>query len=603
MNTLFGNKKNVVGIAITLFISCCIASVYCQEFIVETNNVRILEPQEIAGVYSSATADFGVPLYGFKLFGEIYYPEAKANKLGCEYEDDFRYPKPAVIGAHMIALIDRGDCYFLEKAYNAQKAGADAVIIVDDRVEGLMTMSSPGTENKFGPLADQVTIPSSLIKLELGDAIKQALKTNDGKVILEMDWSESLPHPDERVEWEMWTTGADACGDSCARQATFKKEFAKTAIKLEQGGFAKFSPHYLTWKCAGDVRLFPSCQKDCINQGRYCSPGFRLLKDESNSKPNDVPLTEDDYLVYTGADIVTENLRQLCIHYAATQMSKPWLWWEYVSQFAERCSMRNGSFGKSCSKSVSSKLGIDSKTIDSCVGDVDANAENDALQAELAFEQDKEDSGRGAVRILPTIVINTNQYRGHLDSLSILGAICSGFKESTEPPEYCLTNQVQVNECNQNNGGCWSLESNLAPDGVFTACHDTFRGRQCMCPPGFKGDGFECTDIDECALNLHECDQKCVNVPGSYRCACDEKQGYELNAEDPTGHTCVISVGGKGTSVGFVVSIVLISCLILAAGAYAGYRIHMRRFMNAEVREIMQQYMPLDEKRPDGEGV
>ena len=52
--------------------------------------MRILEPESVAGVYSSATADFGVPLYGFKLFGEAFYPESKKNQLGCDFESGFK---------------------------------------------------------------------------------------------------------------------------------------------------------------------------------------------------------------------------------------------------------------------------------------------------------------------------------------------------------------------------------------------------------------------------------------------------------------------------------------------------------------------------------
>jgi len=585
------------GLAILVVIAVAVGTytggVYAQEFIVETNNVRILEPEGIAGVYSSATANFGVPLYGFSLYGEVFYPELKDNQLGCSYEPGFRYPKPSSIGSHMIALIDRGDCYFMEKAYNAQERGADAVIMVDDRVEGLMTMSAPGRENQFGVLNDKLTIPSSLIQKRLGDQIKAAMKANNGRVVLEMDWRESLPHPDDRVEWEMWTTGADACGASCERQSKFKVEFAKTAKNLEKGGFTKFSPHYLTWKCAGDVQLFPNCRSDCINEGRYCSPGFRLLKNETARGPNDIPLTANDFIYYSGAAIVTENLRQLCIHHVATEMAMPWLWWDYVSLFSERCTMRSGSFGESCSKSISTMLGIDTRKMEMCVGNVTANVENDALEVEMRAQQDKEDSGRGAVRILPTVVINTNQYRGHLDSQSILSALCSGFQETTEPPEYCLTKIVEVNECNDgNNGGCW-----ISDDGHFTACKDTFRGRQCKCPEGFLGNGFECEDVDECALDIDMCEDKCINTLGSYACSCNEKKGYVLNQEDPSGHTCMVAPLGNGTSIAFVVSIVIVSCLLLAVAAYVGYRVHVRRYMNAEVREIMQQYMPLDEKK------
>lgn len=39
-----------------------------------------------------------------------------------------------------------------------------------------------------------------------------------------------------------------------------------------------------------------------------------------------------------------------------------------------------------------------------------------------------------------------------------------------------------------------------------------------------KVDDKRCTDIDECKLNTHNCDQICKNIPGSFQCAC--KKGY-----------------------------------------------------------------------------
>ena len=29
-----------------------------------------------------------------------------------------------------------------------------------------------------------------------------------------------------------------------------------------------------------------------------------------------------------------------------------------------------------------------------------------------------------------------------------------------------------------------------------------------------------CLDVDECLLNMHDCDQLCVNDLGSYHCEC-----------------------------------------------------------------------------------
>lgn len=51
---------------------------------------------------------------------------------------------------------------------------------------------------------------------------------------------------------------------------------------------------------------------------------------------------------------------------------------------------------------------------------------------------------------------------GKLDKGAVLKAICSGYKETTDPP-VCLSDQVETNECLINNGGCWM-------SGNITAC-------------------------------------------------------------------------------------------------------------------------------------
>ncbi|TSO25239.1 Thrombomodulin [Bagarius yarrelli] len=40
------------------------------------------------------------------------------------------------------------------------------------------------------------------------------------------------------------------------------------------------------------------------------------------------------------------------------------------------------------------------------------------------------------------------------------------------------------------------------------------------CPDGFIKNETECTDLDECILNDNNCEQKCRNTVGSYKCSC-----------------------------------------------------------------------------------
>jgi hypothetical protein len=44
----------------------------------------------------------------------------------------------------------------------------------------------------------------------------------------------------------------------------------------------------------------------------------------------------------------------------------------------------------------------------------------------------------------------------------------------------------------------------------------------CECDPGYEGDGFTCTDVDECMTGIHECLEtaRCVNSIGGYLCEC-----------------------------------------------------------------------------------
>ncbi|CAO2147435.1 unnamed protein product [Urochloa humidicola] len=332
--------------------------------------------------------------------------------------------------------------------------------------------------------------------------------------------------------------------------------------------------------------------------------------------------------------MMVQNLRQVCVFKVAKEHKKPWLWWDYVTDFAIRCPMKEKKYTKECADGVIKSLGLDHKAIDKCIGDPDADEENPVLKAEQDAQIGK--GSRGDVTILPTLVINNRQYRGKLDKGAVLKALCAGFRETTEPA-VCLSEDIQTNECLENNGGCWQDKA-----ANITACKDTFRGRVCecpvvkgvkfvgdgythceasgsgrceinnggcwketrngrtysactddgcKCPAGFKGDGkHKCEDIDECkertACQCKEC--KCKNTWGSYECGCSGGLLY-MKEHD----TCISKNGASETGWGFL-WVIFFGLVAAGIAGYAVYKYRIRRYMDSEIRAIMAQYMPLD---------
>ncbi|KAL0909364.1 hypothetical protein M5K25_020223 [Dendrobium thyrsiflorum] len=597
-----------------LWAAAMILSSVAGMFVVEKSGIRVLRPEHIRGRHESAIANFGIPNYGGTLSGVVVYPEK--GSTGCSHFDGAHFKSRS--GRPVILLLDRGDCYFALKAWNGQNAGAAAVLIADSIDEPLITMDTP-EESKDDEYVEKIRIPSALINREFGMALKIAAEKDSEEVVLKLDWRESMPHPDERVEYEFWTNSNDECGTRCDEQMNFVQNFKGHAQILERGGYTLFTPHYITWYCPEVFIRSKQCQTQCINHGRYCAPD------------PDQDFTEG----YEGKDVVIENLRQLCVHRVANENNRSWVWWDYVTDFHLRCSMKEKKYSRDCADDVIKSLGMPLDKVKECMGDPEADVENHVLKKEQELQVGR--GARGDVTILPTLVINNIQYRGILERMAVLKAICAGFKESTEPP-VCLSGDIETNQCLERNGGCWQdLRMNV------TACKDTFRGRICECPTvkglqyqgdgyisckavgpgrcavgngdcwsetkngktfsacseydlsgcrcpfGFHGDGYKCEDIDECKEKLAcQCDGcSCKNTWGGFDCKCKGNLLY-IKGED----TCIAK---NSSRLGWLLSLLVLSCVVGAGIAgYIFYKYRLRSYMDSEIMSIMSQYMPLD---------
>jgi hypothetical protein len=342
--------------------------------------------------------------------------------------------------APFILMVDRGDCTFVHKVRNAQRAGAAAVIIADTLC--LCDASSEctpdfdndaGCESKEPIMADDgsgadITIPSFLMFKQDADPIKNALKENT-MVRMEMSWA--LPRPDDRVEYELWTTPKDLVS------RPLQRGFRQVAEAL--GDHAFFTPHMYVYDgvdagCQG-LDGENQCYNLCTNNGKYCS-----------TDPDD-----DLDSGLSGADIVTESLRRMCIWREYGTDGIGLAWWGYVDEFLFRCDQEDFFTNEQCIKDAMKHAGVDWYTIQSCMDDsggLKDNSVNTLLEEELAA---RESAG---VVILPSLYVNSAPLRGKMIVAEVFEAICAGFAPGSEPDvcKKCRT-CVDIGTC-INKGHC-----------------------------------------------------------------------------------------------------------------------------------------------------
>ena len=321
-------------------------------------------------------------------------------------------------------MADRGSCSFVQKARNAQHAGAAGLLIADNLClcsdlecqkevdeNGATTFGDCETTEPI--MADDgsggdVTIPAFLLFKVDAKLIIEEVK-RDSPVQVEMSWD--VPHPDTKVQYELWTVPSEEVSKD------FQKNWKDAAVKM--GNKLYFSPRQYIYdgiksRCqTGDHQNI--CFNLCTNNGRYCAT------DPDNDLEHGI----------TGAQVVKESLRRICVwkHYGQ-ENGVGTTYWDYIHQFLDRCDSDDFFANEDCVKDAMKHAKIDYKRINQCMDDsggLIGDKKNNLLELEI------DAAGRRGVVVLPTMFVNSAPLRGALTSNNVFGAVCAGFTEGSKP--------------------------------------------------------------------------------------------------------------------------------------------------------------------------
>ena len=203
--------------------------------------------------------------------------------------------------------MDRGDCSFVTKVRNIEKAGGSLAVIIDNtntkNVRDII-MSDDGT-------GAGIRIPSMLISKKDGEILKEFLRKSDPFLAASAALSAEfvMENPDNTVEMQLWYTSSND------RAMDFIQYFAEEIDKFDKED-VEFVPRIVTWSC-------PSCdndfkKKECVSGGKYCAMNY-----------------QSTYIL--GRDIIIEDLREVCLYKNLKSQGKEKDWWKYMDRVHELC--------------------------------------------------------------------------------------------------------------------------------------------------------------------------------------------------------------------------------------------------------------------------
>ena len=328
----------------------------------------------------SSLSNFGNPPYGSSILGPVLLPK---DPFACRTDLQLPGLEPG------IALLLRGECEFAQKVRNAEKAGATAVLVIDNKEELVETVIM-GDRSQ----GNEIAIPSFLIAKRDGELLKSYVEK--GEVVLKLHFE---VRRSEYVVMELWYSANEW------KTRKFVEEFEQFGRKFTKN-LLELHPRIALWNCYECQEAnFTLDKADCVSGGRYCAP------DPDGSGP------------LSGRHVLMEDLRQLCVFQSTVREDSYGKWFSYLKVASELCA---SNLTEHCAAEAMAKTAVDREKVGKCVeesfypGDP-VYADNYLLGKELNAWKTLSPG------FFPALLLNSVPYRGDWEGLAVAKALCASF--------------------------------------------------------------------------------------------------------------------------------------------------------------------------------
>ena len=400
--------------------------------------IKIAQPDELSNIFLNSDieavyGEFGQINLGFEAVGSVWIMPHDLNSkndlpsdYACKSLSKIQILKDQYNFADFnIVLVDKGPCPFPQMAREAEKIGANMLLIVNDQPGSIKNYKVTNDDGR----GNEISIPVAMISY------------NDGKTI--MDYI--INHPKENVYLSI-EIGLN-------QRNKVKVDFFTNILDLETFTFlGKFKSYFDLLQNYIDMDIYYLTPKydglsqhqkiqDCLKNGLYCMKGNLYSNNFSKKR-------------YRGIDLIYESLFHQCIF-----MKSKKSYFNFIEQYSSMC-INTDLFSEFCGLSLFNK-GMKEIIMD-CVfnsfGNHDYTSKwetsavikghlatiNDNVNTILVNNRLKESQFR--VNSYPDIYINDIKYTKRLSSMHLFDAICDAFSQKPKP---CLEYSIVTTELNQ----------------------------------------------------------------------------------------------------------------------------------------------------------
>ena len=375
--------------------------------------LSIISPSDLISQYGNRPLDIVFRKMqdssNFYVHGEVFFENKTLDHTACQdlgilqlnqiqnqFSENFK-----------ILLAYMGSCPIIQKARNAQSAGASMLVLInnnDQNIENVI-LEEDGAQS-------DIKIPVGLISLSNGRIMQNYILSNpQNRIIVEINFQEKKPK--KKIELKFFFSSSEL------RAYEMINNITSYIDKYDEQ--VEFIPIYVTHQIPSYDEKTAKRELNCVTRGKYCY------------FPKETTITQD------GQRILLESLRQKCMYFKSIELKKIKYYYQYLDYFHKNCLLvPTPRFNDRCSKQNLDVMGFGVDYLDDCIADsfgVRTLLSSSFIDNENSiFKNDYDEILKYKLTSFPAVVVDDKPIEGIIKEYKIAEALCSAVEVK---PSFC----------------------------------------------------------------------------------------------------------------------------------------------------------------------